>query len=357
MEHGAPLQLTWSCYRGGDRPCGTCDACVLRARGFAAAGLPTRHWHERRRRRGDRSGLGRRSRCRTEDILVSEVFSAIQGEAALVGERQVFVRLTGCNIRCTYCDQPEALERTAGPCRIETTAGRRDWSVEASPLTIDRVVGAVGALVGPGPPPLDQPHRGRAPAPGHPGGATGGAVRGARLAGHARDQRDAGSAAAPGWLGDLAYVSMDLKLPSVDGESVAPATQARFLDRALASGADHLGQGGDRTRHRPRRVRRRHRHGGRGLRRTERPRSRSSCSPSPRSGRRRRRPTPRPGARAPRAGAAHPSAGAGGSPDPQGHRSAVGVRADRGAAVPGRDEGAARDQPRTAPSVRTTWPW
>ena len=39
VEHDAPLQLTWSCYRGGLRPCGTCDACDLRARGFAAAGI------------------------------------------------------------------------------------------------------------------------------------------------------------------------------------------------------------------------------------------------------------------------------------------------------------------------------
>lgn len=39
VEVGAPLELTWSCYRGGARPCGTCDSCVLRTRGFADAGL------------------------------------------------------------------------------------------------------------------------------------------------------------------------------------------------------------------------------------------------------------------------------------------------------------------------------
>jgi 7-cyano-7-deazaguanine synthase len=39
VEIGAPLHLTWSCYRGGPTPCGDCDACALRAKGFAEAGI------------------------------------------------------------------------------------------------------------------------------------------------------------------------------------------------------------------------------------------------------------------------------------------------------------------------------
>lgn len=34
-----PLSLTWSCYKGGKKPCGRCDACRLRSLGFKKAGI------------------------------------------------------------------------------------------------------------------------------------------------------------------------------------------------------------------------------------------------------------------------------------------------------------------------------
>ncbi len=39
MELGVDFGLTWSCYRGGEKPCGTCDSCLLRAKAFAEAGF------------------------------------------------------------------------------------------------------------------------------------------------------------------------------------------------------------------------------------------------------------------------------------------------------------------------------
>ena len=38
MQLGAPLEQTWSCYLGGSQPCGRCDSCILRAKGFDKAG-------------------------------------------------------------------------------------------------------------------------------------------------------------------------------------------------------------------------------------------------------------------------------------------------------------------------------
>lgn len=39
LELKAPYKLTWSCYEGGDKPCGTCGTCVDRTKAFEANGI------------------------------------------------------------------------------------------------------------------------------------------------------------------------------------------------------------------------------------------------------------------------------------------------------------------------------
>src|SRR5258706_5881106 len=55
------------------------------------------------RQNGDRETLIEASR-KPERLRVNEIFHSLQGEADAVGYPTVFVRLTGCPLRCRYCD-------------------------------------------------------------------------------------------------------------------------------------------------------------------------------------------------------------------------------------------------------------
>ena len=61
-------------------------------------------------------------------MKISEIFHSIQGEGMLAGTPSVFVRLSGCNLRCTWCDTPYT-----------------SWAPEGEPMELDAVVAAVRA--------------------------------------------------------------------------------------------------------------------------------------------------------------------------------------------------------------------
>ena len=54
-------------------------------------------------------------------MKIAELFYSVQGEGSLVGVPSVFMRTSGCNLRCAWCDTPYT-----------------SWRPEGTELTLDR---------------------------------------------------------------------------------------------------------------------------------------------------------------------------------------------------------------------------
>jgi organic radical activating enzyme len=64
---------------------------------------------------------------------ISEIFVSVQGEGSKVGQRHLFVRFAGCNMRCWYCDTEYSLTRVPG-CRVDYPGTRSE--ILANPVTV-----------------------------------------------------------------------------------------------------------------------------------------------------------------------------------------------------------------------------
>jgi 7-carboxy-7-deazaguanine synthase len=60
------------------------------------------------------------------ELKIAEVFYSVQGEGSLVGIPSVFVRTSGCNLRCVWCDTPYT-----------------SWNPEGHELSLDQIVAEV----------------------------------------------------------------------------------------------------------------------------------------------------------------------------------------------------------------------
>jgi len=86
---------------------------------------------------------GKRRDLRVNGWL-SELFVSLQGEGSYSGQRQLFVRLSGCNMRCRYCDTPDSLEKTQR-CRVDFPGGENKFL--DNPVSVETLAAVVARFI------------------------------------------------------------------------------------------------------------------------------------------------------------------------------------------------------------------
>ncbi len=70
---------------------------------------------------------------------LNEILCTIQGEGALVGTRQVFIRFSGCNLRCSYCDTSTTFNNE-DCCNVYYEIGTtKKLEIVPNPFTVEQI--------------------------------------------------------------------------------------------------------------------------------------------------------------------------------------------------------------------------
>ena len=80
-------------------------------------------------------------------MLIAEVFYSLQGEGELTGVPSVFIRASGCNLRCAWCDTPYASWNPEG---TQQTVEQLLCAVEAHPVARHVVITGGEPMIAPG---------------------------------------------------------------------------------------------------------------------------------------------------------------------------------------------------------------
>ncbi len=88
--------------------------------------------------------------CSMLTAPINEIFTSVQGEGPWVGQRHIFVRFTGCDLACRYCDTPVAPSGES-LCRVQKTPFSFEYERVEACLSAENLDRFCSRLILPGP--------------------------------------------------------------------------------------------------------------------------------------------------------------------------------------------------------------
>ncbi len=73
--------------------------------------------------------------AKEDTLVIHEIYASVQGESTFAGLPCTFVRTTGCNLRCTWCDTPQAFYGGTRMARADVLAKALSFETELVELT------------------------------------------------------------------------------------------------------------------------------------------------------------------------------------------------------------------------------